>query len=404
MLDAKLLAASIADREAYAMLAPHLTVEDFTPAGGFWWNLIREWYTRDRHCRRVDPDGLATLGDARVDAKQRATVVGYLRDLPESVSPANSAQIGLELKRHNVGTELAAAIAAGDEKKQMRLLPQFTALRAATSLGDLKKGRVKVEWAPPATELLQYVGQEARVPMAPYRLNSRIDGGLLPATHIVLFARPDMGKSTFSVNFSVAMAMKENKRVLYVSNEDSIKKLKTRAVCRVTDTPLKEAEKAWEATCQRFADMGGEDRIKFVRLDHGSLEDLPPLIDETEPDILVLDQLRNICGAEGEMVARLDENGQRVRELLNEYNLIGLSITQAGASAGERPWLGMEDLDNSKTGLPGAADLLIGMGADETLKQRNQRALSICKNKLSSEPNAKEGLIVTVNLSKSAMQ
>lgn len=290
--------------------------------------------------------------------------------------------------------ELAAAIAGGDSQKQLKLTQLFLELQQATELSGKKKA-VSYEWAPPIDEIDEVVGDQNRVALAPSRLNTRIDGGALPSTHILLFGRPDMGKSTFSLNFAVQIAAKRDKRVLYVSNEDSIYKLKQRARARGAGMTVREStgERRDEAI-RAYKDRGLEERLAFVKMTHATVGDLRRPIEEWEPDVLILDQIRNLAG-NAETVQRLDENGQLVRELLGEYSMIGLSIAQAGAGTG--PWPSMEDLDSSKTGLPACADLMLGLGADNSMLARGQRNLSICKNKLSSDPNSKEGLMVELD-------
>jgi hypothetical protein len=136
----------------------------------------------------------------------------------------------------------------------------------------------------------------------------------------------------------------------------------------------------------------------------GGIDDIRPLIEEFQPTVIVLDQIRNLAGeADGE-VQKLEENGQAFRRLLLEYRMIGLAVTQAGVSAEGKAWLGMEDMYGSKTGLPGTADLIVGMGADETMKSRGQRALSFPKNKMSSDPASKEGLLTEIDTSRSALK
>lgn len=398
MSEVKLLAAMMDSRTAYSRVAPFMDKSDFSPPGQFWWGMLKEWYDADRNAGRVDVESLADRAGTRCSGKQLDAVAGFLSDIRAvsgSVSSANAAQTALELKRHNVGMELAAAIASGDTKKQDRLVRLFAELRAATELQGRTKA-VSYEWAPPIDEIDQLVGDENRVPLAPSRLNTRIDGGALPGTHILLFARPEMGKSTFCVNFAVRLALKD-KRVLYISNEDAVAKLKQRARARGTGMTVREStgERRVEAI-RLYRDAGLDDRLAFLKLTHAGVEALRQPIEEFEPDVLILDQIRNMTGSSEGQVQRLDENGQLFRELLLEYDLIGLSVAQASAGSGK--WLSMEDLDSSKTGLPGSADLMLGMGADDDMIARGQRALSICKNKLSSEGNAKEGLMVEMDV------
>lgn len=399
MTEPKLLAAAMSSRDAYARVAPHMQDGDFSPPGQFWWKLIGEWYERDRASQSVDSAAISDLGRSRSTGKQRDAVAGFLSDVLGSssdISAANAAQVALELKRHNVGMELAAAIAAGDAKKQQKLTPLFAELVQATELTGKKKA-VSYEWAPGVDEIDAVVGDDNRVPLAPSRLNTRIDGGALPSTHILLFGRPEMGKSTFAINFAV-QAAKRDLRVLYVSNEDSVYKLKQRARARGTGMTVREstAERREEAI-QLYKERGLDDRLAFLKMNHASVADLRRPIEEWEPDVLVLDQIRNLAG-QAETVQRLDENGQLVRELLGEYSLIGLSIAQA--SAGTGPWPRLEDMDSSKTGLPGSADLALGLGATDDMLSRGQRNLSICKNKLSSEANSKEGIMVEMDVAR----
>jgi KaiC/GvpD/RAD55 family RecA-like ATPase len=403
MSDGKLVSAAIASREAYEKLAPHISDKDLSPPGQYWWKLVGQWYERDRNSTRIDISTLGDLGKSGVSVpKTRDLVLGFLRDLPEPVSPINAAAAALELKRHNAGLELAAAIASGDTKKQTKALQLYNELYAATELKS--KRQVKYERASSIGELFSKVGKENRIPLAPSRLNARIDGGALPGHHIILFGRPEVGKSTFSVNFAVGLAIKQAQKVLYVGNEDQIDILKARAVSRATNLTATEIEANKDSAIALYKERGGEERLQFVQMFDGGIDDIRPLIEEFQPTVIVLDQIRNLAGeADGE-VQKLEENGQAFRRLLLEYRMIGLAVTQAGVSAEGKAWLGMEDMYGSKTGLPGTADLIVGMGADETMKSRGQRALSFPKNKMSSDPASKEGLLTEIDTSRSALK
>lgn len=398
MLDAKLVSAALASRAAYDKVAPHIQSTELTPAGGFWWQLIGEWYARDKHANRIDRTELAALADSRLSGtKHKATVAGFLLDLPDAVSADNSAQIALEIKRHNVGMELAAAIASHDNKKAGKLHHQYGELMSATQLVGK---RAQWQLAVPVEQLFDKVGQGNRIALAPDKLNSRISGGALPGHHIVIFGRPEIGKSTVSLNLAAVRAVKGS-RVLYVGNEDQIDILKSRAVSRVTNMSWAEIEQDRTRAIRLYNDRGAEERLRFAQMAGGNAESLREQIDDFEPDILVVDQIRNLEGGGDGLVQNLEANGQVVRKLLIEYGMIGVSVAQAGGYAEGKLWLDMTDLDSSKTGLPGTADLMIGVGANQDTLARNQRGLSLPKNKLSSEPNAKEGFLVEIDSTRS---
>jgi hypothetical protein len=134
---------------------------------------------------------------------------------------------------------------------------------------------------------------------------------------------------------------------------------------------------------KRARQYGMEDRAIMVHLHPGSTGEVEELCDEHKPDVLVLDQIRNIGGGT-ELTQKLNQVALEVRAMLGRYDMLGVSVTQANAPEGQSPkvWLKDTDIDSSKTGLPAQADLLLGIGANEDMLMTGQRALSICKNKL----------------------
>jgi hypothetical protein len=348
------------------------------------------------------------LGQKRIsNKKHEESLMGFIRDLPEPASVDNTVRVALELKRYNAEMELGAAFHSGDRKAVKRLLPIVSALQEATDLASLAGGR-RTEWqdAVEVDKLFDKVGAENRIPIAPKVLNARVGGGALPGHHIIVFGRPEAGKSTVVINMSYGFA-KQKKRGLYVGNEDQIDILKSRYVSRVTQIPWQECEANKERCMKLFRQRGGEDYLLMTQLKHGTVNAIAKRIEQDGPfDFVVLDQIRNVSSggeADGKMTSRLEAVGRDVRALLLDYGLIGISVTQANdrtERANQEPpmWLGMGDMDSSRTGLPGTGDLIVGVGVTSELKARNQRALSLPKNKLSSAPDAHEGVFVEVDL------
>jgi hypothetical protein len=60
-----------------------------------------------------------------------------------------------------------------------------------------------------------------------------------------------------------------------------------------------------------------------------------------------------------------------------------VSVTQAGDSADRKNVLDIGDVDFSNTGIPAQADVMIGLGANDQLKQRGEICISLPKNKVS---------------------
>jgi KaiC/GvpD/RAD55 family RecA-like ATPase len=408
MLDAQLIAASLQSRAAFEDVAPHISKDDLTAPGGFWFDIIRDWYKRDGDARSVDKTLLVTLGKKKItNPKHEQALLGFMNDLPEAPSPGNVANVVLELKRHNVGMELASAIAGNDTKKVGKLLSQFTELQQATTLKAKAQWEDAVHW----TKLDDVAGDKNRIPLAPKLLNERTDGGALPGDHIIVYGRPEVGKSTWTINMTRGF-LYSGQRALYIGNEDNINKLKKRMRNRLTmwSTAQVKAnpEEANKLAEQREREHGGE--LNMRHLHRGSIDDLRRAIDEFEPTVLILDQIRNLqTSGDDKMTQKLEAVAIEVRNLLSTYHLVGVSVTQANDRTerhGQEPplWLGMSDIDSSRTGLPAQADLLIGIGANSEMLSRSQRAISLPKNKMSDEDNSHEGFIVEYDLKRSSVK
>lgn len=410
MLDAQLIAAAIASREAMDVFAPHIEDNDMTPPAQFWYGLIGDWYTRDRNAKSIDKSLLMAQGKQRItNPKHEAALMGFMNDLPDAPSPSNTAKIVLELKRHNVGMELAAAIAGQDQRKANKLMQRYADLMKATELRSSVQYEDAVSWE----QLDEVVGDANRIPIAPKILNERCNGGALPGHHILVFGRPEMGKSTFVINMARGF-LKSGQRVLYIGNEDNINVLKKRMRCRLTLLTEREIAadpaRANKLAHEREIENGGQLFMRHLHNATGS--DVDAAIEQFEPTVLVLDQIRNqqLKGGDGaSMTQKLEGVAIEHRNRLARYGLVGVSVTQANDRTeryGQEPpeWLTMADIDSSRTGLPAQADLIVGIGGKAEQIARGQRAISICKNKLSSDEKSKQGFYVNYDLHRSVVK
>jgi len=79
----------------------------------------------------------------------------------------------------------------------------------------------------------------------------------------------------------------------------------------------------------------------------------------------------------------LEQAAKEARGLAKRNNTLVVSVTQAADSATGRIVLGRGDVHNSNIGIPGQVDLMLGIGADESMEQRGLREISLVKNKIS---------------------
>ena len=108
---------------------------------------------------------------------------------------------------------------------------------------------------------------DPRIDMHDAELNRVLGGGLVPGSIVLLGGEPGIGKSTLSLQTMLGLT---DKRVLYVSGEESAHQLKMRA--------------------ER---IGGESE-NFLILCENSLEAIFEQIKETKPEIVVIDSIQTI--------------------------------------------------------------------------------------------------------------
>jgi DNA repair protein RadA/Sms len=113
---------------------------------------------------------------------------------------------------------------------------------------------------------------DPRIDMQDAELNRVLGGGLVPGSIVLLGGEPGIGKSTLSLQTMLNLT---DKRVLYVSGEESAHQLKMRA----------------ERLSPLYLEGDGED---FLILCENSLEAIFDHIKEVQPDILVIDSIQTI--------------------------------------------------------------------------------------------------------------
>ena len=120
---------------------------------------------------------------------------------------------------------------------------------------------------------------DPRIDMKDAELNRVLGGGLVPGSIILLGGEPGIGKSTLSLQTMLALT---DKKVLYVSGEESAHQLKMRAERLGTSGTAKA--------------VGGSpaDNDNFLILCSNSLEEVFDHIKEVQPELVVIDSIQTI--------------------------------------------------------------------------------------------------------------
>lgn len=136
-------------------------------------------------------------------------------------------------------------------------------LHSATSIGQ-KAGALRLR------DISAH--DDPRIDMHDAELNRVLGGGLVPGSIVLLGGEPGIGKSTLSLQ---TMLHLPEKRILYVSGEESAHQLKMRAERLVTDASLLASD-------------------NFLLLCENSLEQIFEHIKDVQPQLVVIDSIQTI--------------------------------------------------------------------------------------------------------------
>ena len=339
-----------------------------------------EQYRRDPDAVAIDRAVLRSQITRRFGAGSMAdSIMEFVAGFPDDVSGVNAVEEYRLLRLARCATTLATLLATGQHGDETgELLDKYRLLAAGEEGEDFK----------PRLTLEDFEEDDAaRINIAPGCLNNYIGGGVLRGHNITVYGRPDSGKSLFTLNLA-ASCVRQGYKVLYVANEEPAQDITRRVLARLSGIPVTELRKRDRLI--EAIDRAGES-YDYWYLFHRAgctARDVASQAARIRPDIIVVDQLKNLSCGRDNRALELDSLARQVRELGIQYNAVTISVTQAGESAENKLILGMTDVEWSNTGIPGAADLMIGIGVDDEFAATNKRMISICKNKVNGRHGA----------------
>jgi archaellum biogenesis ATPase FlaH len=387
-MEKPLIAAAMRSRQDFDLIKGYIDVKLNTYGKEFQviMGKIHDYYSRDGDTEHVTPEVLmAQIGETLRSEKLVSRLGDMVAEsLAENSSDTNVRAVILMAKQQEVGDKLAAVLSrdgAGPNPKVDELIAELQDLRNMTDLADIGPGGIEVETDIDFVALMEKEFDPANIiKVYPSSLNDRLDGGAHRGHHIVVFARPETGKTATVVNMSGGFA-RQDKRVLYVINEDRITDLRIRVISnlsgmtkhQIRDNPRKALDTATNH---------GYDNIMLAEAFPGTPGQLAAAVEKYQPDVLIVDQLRNLAMKADNRVNQLEAAATGVRNLGKEANVLAISVTQAGDSASGKLILEQGDVDFSNTGIPAQADLMVGIGVNEQMEAEGLRVINLPKNKI----------------------
>lgn len=380
MYERKILQAALNDRSHWQSLTTLSRRDDWSPESGILWTAISEFYEADPSATATDPDLLKSKLERTLASNKLSTMLcSVLDDLKSSASTSSPVNLIGELRamrRHQLGLKLSTKLASGGKDSEIEeLIAQWQAEGGPSEESEI----CEITGVPVAGLLESVLSPSNLIKVFPKALNERLDGGLLPGHHLLIFARPEMGKTLVALNM-VAGFLWQKLRILYVGNEDPAEDILLRLGTRLSGLNKYEIRDNPQGA-QKLIDERAGDLFTIAPLAPGNFRQIDALVRKYSPRVVVLDQLRNIDVQSDNRTQALEKAATEARNLAKRRGVVVVSITQAGDSASGKRLLSMGDVDGSNTGIPAQCDVMVGVGADDLMIQQNLRMFSFPKNK-----------------------
>lgn len=219
-----------------------------------------------------------------------------------------------------------------------------------------------------------------------WRLDSlnKAAGSLRKGDFVVVFARPETGKTTFLASETTYMAscLKDDEGpILWINNEEQGDKVMLRCYQAALNLTTPELARDIEANKIKFIELV-KHKIKIIDKAHISKNEVESLTNKWQPSLIVIDQIDKVKGFNNDRKdLELGDIYIWARELAKQ-NCPVIGICQADGTGEGVKALTMSHVSNAKTSKQAEADLIVGIGKSHSKDEEFIRYFNISKNKL----------------------
>ena len=378
-MESKILSSIIKDRESFNKLSKLDVKDSFSEPAKFIYEIICDFYDRDTSTSFVDLE----LIEKRIERelpKQIDLYRNILKTLNETTSSANLLEEVIALKKDSVARELSSLLLTQKRIGVLELMEQYK--NVEDSIDDDEDEDESLLVGVSVSNVVESLRNKNRIKLWPKALN-QATGGAIRGNNVLVFGRPEVGKSLFIINM-VGGLLHDGYKVLFIENEDPAKSTMSRLICRLAEKPIVDVIENPDEV-ENIVRQRGYDNLILKSLSPGTFRDIQSLIDQHGVDVVVINQLRNIWVGKESRVEQMEIAATSARNLAKKNDILVIGVTQAGDSGTNKLRLEMGDIDFSNTGMPAQMDLIIGVGSNEEYDSKSWRMISLPKNKLSGE-------------------
>lgn len=218
--------------------------------------------------------------------------------------------------------------------------------------------------------------------------------GLLGGASVALAGRPDKGKTSLVAFILAAFASQldryfdPERPILWLNNEGKGQRIIPRiyqAALGVDMDELVAMSNAGTLYDAYTAKVGRVDRIRVKDMHGASFAQIEQVIEAMKPCVVVWDMMANFRlghgNAGGNKADEVEEKWQVAREMAVRHDFVSLGTVQISNEGGNMLYPPYSALKDSKTGIQGATDLIVMMGALDAPEMASLRGISTPKNK-----------------------
>ena len=377
-MESKILSSIIKDRESFNKLSKLNVKDSFSDPAKFIYDIVCDFYDNDTSVSFVDLE----LVEKRIERelpKQIDLYRNILKTLNETTSSANLLNEVIAVKKDSIARELSSLLLTQQKAGVIELMEEYKNVESSFDEDDEDESLlagVKI------CDIVESLKNQNRIKLWPKALH-QATGGAIRGNNVLVFGRPEVGKSLFIINM-VGGLLHDGYKVLFIENEDPAKSTMSRLICRLADKPLIDVIENPDEV-ENVVRQRGYNNLILKSLSPGTFRDIQSLIDHHGVDVVVINQLRNIWVGKESRVEQMEIAATSARNLAKKNNILVIGVTQAGDSGTNKLRLEMGDIDFSNTGMPAQMDLIIGVGSNEEYDSKSWRMISLPKNKLSGE-------------------
>lgn len=390
----KLLLSVLRDRSKYRQLrgaVPDDLIGQETVSMLAWFGA---WFEAFPDNKYIDTDSLRSFFNLRmgtnIDENTRSVMMLLMRKLDEPVDAQAAEGIATLLYERDFKGKAAALINRYDNGDEVDLTFELNRL-AHENMRRMSASSPASYIDDPIGEILQDFQGDRGLKLVTNLLRSSV-GGLQGGDSVAVAGRPDKGKTSLLaanlVNFAPQLAALGwgGRPMLWLNNEGSGRRIIPRiyqAALKCTFSEMVAKSNAGTLV-QEYTDAMHGERILVKDMHGATLGQIEQVIEELNPCVVVYDMLANFrmpgTGG-GNKTDALEQMWQEVREQAVRHDFVAFPTVQISADGDDQMYPPYSALKDSRTGIQGATDVILMMGALNSIEMDEVRGFSTPKNK-----------------------